>query len=74
MGDSKYLSPRAYHRRAVTLMRKILVHWKCSDCGASDNLHVHHKDGDIHNNSILNLDLLCPTCHEKYHNHGVGKK
>lgn len=26
-------------------------------------LEVHHKDGDKTNNSLVNLQLLCPNCH-----------
>ena len=26
-------------------------------------LELHHKDGDRHNNSIENYELLCPNCH-----------
>ena len=37
----------------------------CSKCGAplSKGFHRHHKDGDPSNNSIDNLELLCPKCH-----------
>jgi hypothetical protein len=31
--------------------------------GQPINLEVHHKDGDRTNNSLENLQLLCPNCH-----------
>lgn len=42
---------------------------KCECCGLTEwldqpiNLEVHHKDGDRTNNSLENLQLLCPNCH-----------
>ena len=41
----------------------------CEHCGTTTwlgqpiNLEVHHKDGDRTNNSLENLQLLCPNCH-----------
>jgi 5-methylcytosine-specific restriction endonuclease McrA len=31
--------------------------------GQPINLEVHHIDGDRTNNSLENLQLLCPNCH-----------
>jgi len=39
----------------------------CRVCGASDNLEVHHKDGDRTNNSLSNLTPVCNECHSKIH-------
>lgn len=42
---------------------------KCENCGITEwlgqpiNLEVHHIDGDRTNNSLENLQLLCPNCH-----------
>lgn len=42
---------------------------KCECCGISEwlgqpiNLEVHHIDGDRTNNTLENLQLLCPNCH-----------
>lgn len=38
----------------------------CTRCGAGleqTGFHRHHKDGDHANNSLSNLELLCPRCH-----------
>ena len=41
----------------------------CEICGLSEwqgkklVLEVHHKDGNHYNNTINNLQLLCPNCH-----------
>jgi hypothetical protein len=37
----------------------------CSRCGASleYGFHRHHKNGDPSDNSLENLELLCPSCH-----------
>ena len=42
---------------------------ECEQChntlwlGQPINLEVHHKDGNHNNNSLYNLQLLCPNCH-----------
>lgn len=44
----------------------------CTVCGYAIDcvLEVHHRDGDRTNNSIENLDVLCPTHHDEFE-HGV---
>ena len=48
----------------------------CNRCGYNEYkkvLQVHHKDRDRLNNSIENLEVLCPTCHMVEHfMHGDG--
>ena len=42
----------------------------CMDCGwnkYSEVLQVHHLDENRKNNSIENLIVLCPTCHNSRH-------
>ena len=42
---------------------------RCECCGLTEwigkpiPLELHHKDGDRHNNTIDNYELLCPNCH-----------
>lgn len=50
---------------------------KCTECGYTKNLHIHHKDfsgqTDNPNDSIDNLVTLCIKCHSKLHfNHYVS--
>lgn len=43
---------------------------KCNRCGYDELpaiLDVHHKDHDHQNNSLANLELLCPNCHAIEH-------
>lgn len=58
----------------VSRLRKLLIKHgfkaaSCEVCGLSvwmDKpipLELHHIDGDRYNNSLNNLQLLCPTCH-----------
>ena len=46
--------------------------YKCTRCGATDNLAMHHKDGsgqtDNPNNDLDNLETLCDSCHTLHHN------
>ncbi len=53
---------------------------KCENCGATTwlgkpiNLEVHHIDGVRTNNSLENLQLLCPNCHSYTDNFRRPKK
>lgn len=43
---------------------------KCNRCGYNEHpeiLQVHHADRDRTNNSIQNLEVLCPNCHRVEH-------
>lgn len=43
---------------------------KCACCGYDkclDILEVHHKNMNRNDNSLSNLEILCPTCHEEKH-------
>ena len=48
---------------------------RCEECnneywlGNPIPLEVHHKDGDVLNNEIDNLKLLCPNCHALTNNY-----
>lgn len=37
----------------------------CEVCGDTDNLHVHHRDGNHKNNVVENLSWVCVDCHYK---------
>lgn len=57
---------RAYYKRA----RKVLqcnrgAH--CTECGSLERLEAHHKDEDITNSALENLEWLCRECHEIHH-------
>lgn len=40
---------------------------KCTFCGSTENLHVHHIDKNHGNNTTENLMVLCASCHKKLH-------
>ena len=42
---------------------------RCQACGSTKNLHVHHVDENPMNNSPLNLQTLCASCHKRWHRH-----
>jgi hypothetical protein len=39
----------------------------CHVCEATNDIRVHHIDGDRKNNDVENLIPLCRTCHAKVH-------
>lgn len=41
---------------------------ECVTCGATERLHVHHKDEDRTNDALENLMILCKSCHHRHHN------
>jgi len=42
---------------------------KCERCGFGkfQILQIHHKDKNRNNNSLDNLELICPNCHSQEH-------
>ena len=43
--------------------------WRCQECGAFENLHVHHMKprSQLGGDTMDNLITLCADCHGKYH-------
>jgi 5-methylcytosine-specific restriction endonuclease McrA len=61
------LGPEAYD----DLRKKILArdNWHCQNCGAVENLQVHHirSRSRLGDDSRENLITLCAICHESLH-------
>ncbi len=66
------------NRRIITPYEKVLiVRWlrrsinlenkNCAFCNKNTNLCIHHKDGNIFNNYMDNLEFVCLSCHTRYH-------
>ena len=56
----------------VTYRPNALKHFPhvCNICGYNKYLavlQIHHKDKNRRNNTLNNLEILCPTCHEERH-------
>lgn len=41
--------------------------WVCDMCGSTENLVIHHVNGDHEDNEQSNLRCLCASCHSKLH-------
>jgi len=39
----------------------------CRICGGTDGLERHHIDGNICNNSLENITVICDECHKGIH-------
>lgn len=57
------------HKLRLRLISQKYFEEKCNSCGNTEwlgekiPLELHHKDGNKENNSLENLELLCPNCH-----------
>ena len=70
---SRFLKPNTNwvnFKLKMKLFEFEMIENKCSKCGQNPEwmgkrlpLEHHHKDGDHTNNSIENLEILCPNCH-----------
>jgi hypothetical protein len=67
--------PETYRLQKEYYLKWILTgpdQYKCQRCGVDHwvakqnkpllSLEIHHKDGNSHNSSLNNLELLCPNC------------
>lgn len=55
---------------SIDALRKRYAHLVgdvCERCGTTENLGLHHKDGNPANNDPSNLMTLCNSCHTKWH-------
>ena len=67
IGDNNQLYAPAHH--SARMIKYLLEgrEYKCERCGATQNIDVHHKDGNHTNNAPENLMLLCRSCQMKEH-------
>jgi hypothetical protein len=40
---------------------------KCELCSSFDKIHIHHKNKNIYDNDLKNLQVLCAKCHYRTH-------
>lgn len=78
---SEYLKENCCYptdRLKKRLFKEGIKEEKCEICGLISwldkeiSLQLHHKDGDNTNNSLENLQILCPNCHSQTNNY-AGK-
>lgn len=68
--------PRALEPAARTLRdraRKVKGLGPCEGCGGGGEVDVHHRDGNIENNALDNLERLCRPCHLSRHRGEGGR-
>jgi len=48
---------------------------KCANCETTEDLQIHHIDGNMYNNEESNLIVYCRKCHNNIgRNRGIGKR
>lgn len=61
----KYSSSSLKERLIIAGLKKST----CEICGYTENLELHHINGDHNDNRLENLQILCPNCHAKTNNY-----
>lgn len=69
-GDEKQHWSSAHHSARKLAYDVIGKDKVCEVCGSTENLDVHHKDGNESNNVANNLMIVCRSCHNKLHRGG----
>lgn len=63
------------HTLKIKLIQDGLKKHECEECGLNNwngkliPLELHHVDGNRYNNSIENLQIICPNCHAQTPNY-----
>lgn len=63
-GENHYLWKDGKSR---TPYREMIKKVKCEVCPSTNQLGIHHKDGNHYNNVLENLQVLCASCHSRIH-------
>lgn len=66
----KFCSRQCWKDSIESVFRTVKSSGRCTRCGWNTEpgiLQIHHKDRDTANNTIENLELLCPNCHALEH-------
>lgn len=65
-------SPTSRNTLKKFIIKYNLKEYKCTNCNISNvynklplTLQLHHRDGNKHNNTLDNLEFLCPNCHSQ---------
>lgn len=62
-----YIRPEIIHKSSFHRLARNFQEKQCATCRSTENLDVHHKDGNWKNNDPKNLETLCHSCHMKLH-------
>ena len=57
-----------YRKIAKDTIRRLSISLVCSICRRKESIIIHHIDKNIKNNDMLNLKVLCQSCHVNLHN------
>lgn len=62
-----HVDPSSVNRQTMYSRSRKFLGTACERCGSVERLHVHHRDADITNNDLSNLETLCVVCHNRHH-------
>lgn len=58
---------RFIHGLEARPYRSMVRKRRCSVCGTTHRLVIHHKDNNHYNNVLSNLQVICSPCHSRMH-------
>ena len=67
ISDAQTKTGESKNSKEYRKLAKELFDGKCLKCNTTNDLCVHHKDGNHFNNNPENLELLCRPCHISLH-------
>lgn len=69
-GQTCFAKAEQQENPSLAALRKRAVKYRgdsCAQCGSSESLGIHHRDGNPANNAPENLTTLCGACHTRWH-------
>jgi hypothetical protein len=64
----RYRPPKKDYYEVLKQAGRDITH--CDNCGSTNKITIHHRNGNPFDNGIENLQVLCWRCHSRIHKSG----